>query len=226
MNRQTLAAGIAISVVLLAGVLYLVSTWIGGSPESQTAPITGVERAEEARGIIAEIEQTRTPAERGGAGAVLPDTPPEEPSGTALVQAPVPEPQAQAGAGADVPTPSSEEPGEATDLDSAFERAQAFQRAGQLADAQLLYFYGARSGHAGSAFELGTMNDPNHHSPQTSLLPEPDAFQAYRWYSAARDQGMPSAGERLERLREWAEAAAQAGDTDAERLLLQWERNQ
>jgi len=68
------------------------------------------------------------------------------------------------------------------------------------------------------------MNDPNHHSPTTSLLPDPDAFQAYRWYSVARDQGIPTAAERLEALREWAVEASAAGDTEAEQLLLQWQQ--
>jgi hypothetical protein len=67
------------------------------------------------------------------------------------------------------------------------------------------------------------MNDPNHHSPDISLLPEPDAFQAFRWYSSAREQGMAEAVERLDALREWAVTAAATGDIDAEQLLLQWE---
>jgi hypothetical protein len=68
------------------------------------------------------------------------------------------------------------------------------------------------------------MNDPNHHSPETSLLAEPDAFQAFRWYSVARDGGIDTAAVRLDALREWAETAAAAGDSEADRLLLQWEQ--
>jgi hypothetical protein len=68
------------------------------------------------------------------------------------------------------------------------------------------------------------MNDPNHHSPETSLLNEPDAFQAYRWYSAARDGGIAEADARLAALKEWAQTAAAAGDGEADRLLLQWEQ--
>ena len=115
------------------------------------------------------------------------------------------------------------EQGGSVDYDAAFERAQEFRDSGRLADAQLLYFFGARGGHAPSAFELATMNDPNHHTPETSLLPEPDPFQAYRWYAAARDQGMTAAGPRLEALRDWAEKASASGNAEAERLLLQWE---
>lgn len=109
------------------------------------------------------------------------------------------------------------------DYDEAFARAQTFQSEGRLADAQLLYFFAARGGHAASAFELASANDPNHHSPEASLLPEPDPFQAYRWYAEALEGGMTAAAERLDALHEWAEREAQAGSTQAEQLLLQWD---
>jgi TPR repeat protein len=109
------------------------------------------------------------------------------------------------------------------DYDEAFERAAEFQRVGRVADAQMLYFFAARANHARSAFELASMNDPNHHDPATSLAAEPEPFQAYRWYTAARDQGMTAAATRLEELHDWAETAAAAGDSEADRLLLQWE---
>jgi TPR repeat protein len=109
------------------------------------------------------------------------------------------------------------------DYQQAYERAQEFQREGRLADAQLLYFYAARGGHAQSELALATMNDPNHHSAETSLLSEPDPFQAYKWYSAALEHGATSASARLEELHEWAKEAAADGDLEAERLLLQWQ---
>jgi hypothetical protein len=109
------------------------------------------------------------------------------------------------------------------DYGAAVERAEAFQSEGRLADAQLLYFFAARGGNAAAAFALATMNDPNHHSAASSLLPEPDAFQAYKWYVAAREAGMAAADARLEALHGWAETAAADGDTDADRLLLQWD---
>jgi TPR repeat protein len=192
----------AVAALVLAGVVYVV--FRSDTPGTQPVPITGAERAEEARGVIAEIEQARARA----AGEVE-----RQPSAA----------QSAGGAGAVVPAPRPDEPSGASDLDVAFDQAQAFQRDGQLADAQLLYFYGARAGHGPSAFALGTMNDPNHHSPETSLLPEPDAFQAYRWYSAAREQGYAGAAERLDALHEWAVAASESGDIEAEQLLLQWE---
>jgi TPR repeat protein len=106
----------------------------------------------------------------------------------------------------------------------AYARAREFQKQGRLADAQLLYFYAARGGHADAEFELAAMNDPNHHSSKTSLLPEPDAFQAYKWYSAALEHGSTKAQERLDALHQWATKRAAEGDSEAERLLLQWPR--
>jgi TPR repeat protein len=54
------------------------------------------------------------------------------------------------------------------------------------------------------------------------LLAEPDAYQAYKWYSAALEHGSPEAQQRLEALRDWATQAAAQGNPEAERLLLQW----
>lgn len=112
---------------------------------------------------------------------------------------------------------------DSVDYDQAFARAQGFQSEGQLADAQLLYFFAARSGHAPSAFELASANDPNHHSPESSLLPDPDPFQAYKWYSEALEGGVTEAEERLDALHTWAEREAQSGNSQAEQLLLQWD---
>lgn len=105
----------------------------------------------------------------------------------------------------------------------AYERAQQFAADERFADAQLLLFFAARGGHAPAAFDLATLHDPNHHTPESSLADEPDAFQAYRWYVAARDAGHETADERLAELRAWAESTAASGNADAERLLLQWE---
>jgi len=104
----------------------------------------------------------------------------------------------------------------------AYERAREFQKEGRLADAQLLYFYAARGGNAAAQFELAAMNDPNHHGRATSLLAEPDPFQAYKWYSAALEHGSREAQGRLDALHDWTEKAAAEGNSEAERLLLQW----
>jgi len=167
--RQWSTVGIAAAVVLvILGVV--VFFFILDPVDDERPPITGPERAEDARALIAQLDRNQV------------------------------------------------------DHDALFDRAQAFQRDGQLADAQLLYFYSARDNHAPSAFALGTMNDPNYHTRETSLLPEPNAFQAYRWYSMAHQQGIDHAGERLQGLRQWAEEAAAEGDREADQLLQQWER--
>jgi TPR repeat protein len=117
---------------------------------------------------------------------------------------------------ADVTTEGPESYGDA------YERAGEYREEGRLADAQVLYFYAARGGHAGAEFALAEMNDPNHHESATSLLAEPDAYQAYKWYSAALEHGSPEAQQRLDALRDWATQAAARGNSEAERLLLQW----
>jgi hypothetical protein len=169
---QSSKLGIAVALIALVAVaaLLVMRTGLIGPPP-EPPPITGPERAEDARALLAGLERS---------GEV--------------------------------------------DLDAVFGRAREFQQQGQLPDAQLLYFYAARKDHGPSAFALAEMNDPNHHSPATSLLPEPDAFQAFRWYTVARQQGMDEAAQRLEALREWSVAQAAAGDEDAGRLLLQWEQ--
>jgi TPR repeat protein len=108
------------------------------------------------------------------------------------------------------------------DYEQAYERALEFQAAGNFADAQLLNFFAARGGYGPAAFELASLQDPNHFSAGAGLMDKPDPFQAYKWYRVARDSGNQMAAERLAELRAWAEAAA-GDDPDAERLLLQWE---
>lgn len=107
------------------------------------------------------------------------------------------------------------------DYDTAYEQAETHREAGRLADAHILYFFAARNGHAASALQLGTMYDPLHHDPATSLLSEPNAFQAYKWYTEALEGGVEQASSRLAALRDWAESEA-ATSTEAEQLLLQW----
>jgi hypothetical protein len=216
MNRQTVTIGavlLAVVVVAFGIAVYLE----GGDSDDGSAAIAGPGRAAEARGIIADIEARRE--SESGQTAPRPAAALIERPAAAADQA------AGGGAGAAVPSPAgATQTGAGAELDEAFGRAQELKAAGQLDDAQVLLFFGARRGHAPSAFAYAEMNDPNHHSPQTSLLPEPDAFQAYRWYSAAQDGGVEGAAARLDALREWAESAAAAGDTEAERLLLQWEQ--
>ncbi|HUF74009.1 MAG TPA: hypothetical protein VMR74_14055 [Gammaproteobacteria bacterium] len=224
MNQRTLTLGaalLAIVIVAFGATVY----FIRDATDEASAPITGPGRAAEARGIIAEIEAGRTAGEAGEpAGQPAPVARPA-PAAADAPEAAAGEP-ADGGAIAAVPEPAADAPTGSADpeLDAAFERARELQSAGQLDDAQVLFFFGARRGHARSAFVYAEMNDPNHHSAETSLLAEPDAFQAFRWYSAALEGGIDTAADRLDTLREWAETAAAAGDAEAERLLLQWEQ--
>lgn len=220
MNRQTLTIGAALLAIVI--VVFGATVYFMRDTSDEAAPITGPGRAAEARGIIAEIEAGR----EGAAGeAPVSRAPIQRPAPAAADETDAAADGANGGAVAVVPEPAAGAPTGSADpeLDAAFERAQELQAAGQLDDAQVLLFFGARRGHARSAFAYAEINDPNHHSPETSLLAEPDAFQAFRWYSAALDGGVDGAAVRLDALREWAEAAAAAGDAEADRLLLQWE---
>lgn len=109
------------------------------------------------------------------------------------------------------------------DYEEAYSRARAFYEEGRLADAQILYLFAAQGGHTQSAFALAGMYDPLHHSPETSLMDDPDPLQAYKWYKQAREQGHNESGARLAELHAWVEKAADEGDPEAERLLMIWE---
>ncbi len=113
---------------------------------------------------------------------------------------------------------ASDEP----DYEQAFTRGRELHAAGRLADAQLLYFFAARGGHADAALALAESYDPVRFAPQTSLMDEPDPFQAYKWYRQAAASGDADAGERLDALHAWAKQAAANGDPQAQRLLLAW----
>jgi hypothetical protein len=214
MNRQslTISAALLAVVVVVVGVVMFV-----GEDDARPPLPTGPGQASEARSIIQEIQE-RSGGDAAPAPAVRQPQLLEQPTTAAS------EPAAR-GAVAETPAPVAAAPaGADAALDEAFEQAMELQADGKLDDAQVLLFFGARRGHARSAFAYAEMNDPLHHSAETSLLAEPDAFQAYRWYSAAVDGGVEAADDRLESLRVWAVDAAAAGDGEAERLLLQWEQ--
>jgi len=210
MDRQTvkIAAVLLVGVIIVFGIAVYIER--GGSDDEI---VSGPGQASEARALIADIRERsndQAPAQPAANLIVRPEEAAgQSTGGGAVALTPPPAAAVPAGAGAE--------------LDAAYERALELQAAGQLDDAQVLLFFGARQGHAPSAFAYAEMNDPNHHSAEKSLLPEPDAFQAFRWYSAARDGGIESAAARLDALHEWAQKAAAAGDAEAERLLLQWE---
>ncbi len=108
------------------------------------------------------------------------------------------------------------------DADVVFAEAERMQGAGDLEDAYLLYRYAARHGQAQAALSLGTQADPAFHAAATSFLPEPDAGQAYKWYSVAAAADNKEAAQRLQDLRKRVQQEALAGDEQAKRLLLQW----
>ena len=107
---------------------------------------------------------------------------------------------------------------------SAYDQAGDLLRNGEVADAQLLYFFAARGGHGPSAFVLANLYDPVDFDPNASLMDEPDPFQAFKWYSSALESGEEQAADRLTALKAWCETAAAGGDQQAAQLLLQWEQ--
>jgi hypothetical protein len=108
------------------------------------------------------------------------------------------------------------------DPELVFTEAERMQGEGSLEDAYLLYRFAARHGQAQAALTLGTGADPAYHDAQTAFLPEPDAAQAYKWYSLAADAGNAEAQQRLQDLRRRVQQEAAAGDAQARRLALQW----
>jgi len=108
------------------------------------------------------------------------------------------------------------------DLDQVYERAERFRSVGMLADAYLLYFFGARQGHTQSALALGRMYDPKTFSREASILEEPDTTQAHKWYYAAARAGDAAAKRHLADLRARVERSAGQGEEEARRLMLQW----
>lgn len=112
--------------------------------------------------------------------------------------------------------------GEEPDPEVVFAEAERMQDAGDLEDAYLLYRFAARHGQAQAALALGTQADPAFHAAATSFLPEPDAGQAYKWYSVAAAADSDTAAQRLQDLRKRVQQDAVAGDEQAKRLLLQW----
>ncbi|MEW8507259.1 MAG: hypothetical protein AB2598_11180 [Candidatus Thiodiazotropha sp.] len=102
------------------------------------------------------------------------------------------------------------------------EQVTRYQDEDRPTDAYLLLFYAAREGNGMAAFTLAGMHDPNHFAAGNPLLENPDAYQAHKWYSAALDEGISEARERLSALRKRAEEQAKNGDLAAQRLLLNW----
>jgi TPR repeat protein len=107
-------------------------------------------------------------------------------------------------------------------IDAVFEKAESFAAAEQHADAYLLYFYAARKGHGSAAMTLAKQADPQTFSEKQSITGIAEPFTAFKWYKIAVATGVPEASSSLENLKKWVQNAANEGDVDADRLLLQW----
>jgi len=101
-------------------------------------------------------------------------------------------------------------------------KAREFQRQGLAGDAWLLYFKAAREGDASAAMALAEQADPEYFDPASSALSEPDLVQAHKWYRVAEKAGSDEAAQRLGKLYERLQQAAENGDERAELLLQKW----
>ncbi|MEJ2405491.1 MAG: hypothetical protein P8171_14545 [Candidatus Thiodiazotropha sp.] len=109
------------------------------------------------------------------------------------------------------------------DGDQIMHQVKEYESLERQTDAYLLLFYAAREGNGQAAFALASRYDPNHFKPGNELLAAPDVYQAHKWYLEAEKQQLPEARKRLQRLRNSIETQAQSGDSDAQRLLLNWQ---
>ena len=103
------------------------------------------------------------------------------------------------------------------------EKARKFLQEGNLADAHLLYFFGAREDHLPSIMVMGEMSDPTLFSAENALLDRADAVQAYKWYRKAANLGQAAAADRIQELQRWASVEAANGNPEARQLLLNFQ---
>lgn len=108
-------------------------------------------------------------------------------------------------------------------LEAVYGRGSGYQNEGSLADAHLLYFFSAREGYLPAMMKLGELADPELFRSEDSLLDRADVIQAYKWYQKAATLGHEPAVGRINNLRRWATAEANLGNTDARRLMLNFE---
>ena len=105
-------------------------------------------------------------------------------------------------------------------LELVYVKALSFQQEGSLADAHLLFFFAAREEHLPAMMIMGEMSDPTRFRSENSLLDNADVIQAYKWYQKAAERGHQPASERVVGLRQWAIDEAEAGNSYARQLLL------
>ena len=105
-------------------------------------------------------------------------------------------------------------------LSQVVEKAQKYLQEGSLADAHLLYFFAAREEHLPAIMHMGEMSDPTMFRAEDSLLDHADVIQSYKWYQKAASMGHQAAAERIDSLQQWAIVEAEAGNSHARQLLL------
>ncbi len=105
-------------------------------------------------------------------------------------------------------------------LPQVFEKAKKYLQEGSLADAHLLYFFAAREEHLPAIMHMAEMSDPILFRAEDSLLDNADVVQSYKWYEKAASMGHQAAAERIDSLQQWAIVEAEAGNTHARQLLL------
>jgi hypothetical protein len=103
----------------------------------------------------------------------------------------------------------------------AFEEAEKQRSIGNNADAYLLYYFAAKQGHGEAALMLGTQSDPTYFTSINSALDEPDPGQAIKWYRLAIAAGNEDAKHNLAELSKRIKQQAEAGNGEAQRLMLQ-----
>ena len=179
--------------------------------------------------IRAQIEAARQPDGESIESAPVeteprPDTIDTQVARIALPQTlPPPTPDLEEGEAARILIASIRNGRENLELDLLSQRAGSFQQEGKTTDAYLLYFFAARQGHADSALILGKMNDPATFDADNDVLDQPDPTQAFKWYTMAAGNGLSEAQARLAILHDTLEQAADDGDPQAQRLLLNWQ---
>lgn len=107
-------------------------------------------------------------------------------------------------------------------LEDVFGKAGQYLQEGSLADAHLLYFFAAREDYLPAIMIMAEMSDPMRFRAEDSLLDQADVIQAYKWYQKAAGMGHQPAMERVSSLRQWAQVEAEAGNTQARQLLLNY----
>ena len=105
-------------------------------------------------------------------------------------------------------------------LQQIYTKANDYDREGSLADAHLLYFFGAREGHVDSMIKLAEMSDPNFFKSENTLLDRANPLQSYKWYVKASEQGQSDLSGRIENLQQWAMQESESDNPYARQLLL------